>query len=266
MMMPFVAMMGAAVDYGRAVHAQSEIQSVIDGAAIAGARLPATDSANRQWAAEKFFAAGLALTNLTGVEAEIISSNAEVKVDAWYAQPTVVLSLLGIEEIGIEVESTARAQVDNGGVACLLALSPDSSDGLHLQGINQAAAENCWVWVNSIHASSINAVGASQATAQGFCTAGAATGTEHFAPSPFTACAAMADPFEERFASQHPAADACTRNNVQLKSRTYTLSPGVYCGNTVLKLIDRVLPFDRLPEALRTMERGEHFGKIVLRA
>jgi NADPH:quinone reductase-like Zn-dependent oxidoreductase len=29
--------------------------------------------------------------------------------------------------------------------------------------------------------------------------------------------------------------------------------------------IDRVFPFEQTPEALRYMERGEHFGKIVIR-
>ncbi|HMQ16950.1 MAG TPA: NAD(P)-dependent alcohol dehydrogenase, partial [Phycisphaerae bacterium] len=32
----------------------------------------------------------------------------------------------------------------------------------------------------------------------------------------------------------------------------------------ILPVIDRRLPFDQLPDALRLMDRGEHFGKIVL--
>jgi NADPH:quinone reductase-like Zn-dependent oxidoreductase len=33
---------------------------------------------------------------------------------------------------------------------------------------------------------------------------------------------------------------------------------------SVRPVIDRVFDFDELPEALRVMERGDHFGKIVL--
>lgn len=36
--------------------------------------------------------------------------------------------------------------------------------------------------------------------------------------------------------------------------------------NKVKPVIDRVFPFSELPQALRHMESGAHFGKIVLKA
>jgi NADPH:quinone reductase-like Zn-dependent oxidoreductase len=36
--------------------------------------------------------------------------------------------------------------------------------------------------------------------------------------------------------------------------------------NGLKPIIDRVFPFAELPQALRHMESGAHFGKIVIRA
>jgi Flp pilus assembly protein TadG len=189
LLLPIVGLIGLSIDYVRAMHAHSELQEAAAPAAIAGARLPATANYNRYEAATKLLAAGLELTTLSGVTPRINTSNAEVVVEAEYAHPTVMLGLMGIEELQIKVSTGARSQIENRGVACLLCLSETSSDGLHLQGINQAAAENCWAWVNSSSATSINADGAAKATAQGCCTVGGTSGAAHFGPAPYTACA-----------------------------------------------------------------------------
>ncbi len=250
LLLPIVGLIGLSIDYARAMHAHSELQEAADAAAIAGARLPATANYNRYEAATKLLAAGLELTSLSGVTSSINASNAEVVVKAEYALPTVMLGLMGIEELQIKVSTGARSQIENGGVACLVSLSETSSDGLHLQGINQAAADNCWAWVNSSSATSINADGAAKATAQGFCTVGRTSGAAHFGPAPYTGCAPMEDPFAQRFASAYPDTESCTKTNVSLKNGIYTLSPGVYCGNTILK-----------PQAHVTFEPGTYVFK-----
>ena len=125
--------------------------------------------------------------------------------------------------------SAGRSQIENGGVACILALNTTTNDGLHLQGINKATAHNCWTWVNSNSPSAINAVGAAVATAQGFCTVGGAVGGDHFYPSPYSGCEAMEDPFAAKFASTYPDGN-CSASDLELKNGTHTLSPGIYCG------------------------------------
>ena len=53
-LIPVVGAMGLAVDYGRAMHVQTDLQEIADTAAIAGARLPATSNQNRYEAANRF--------------------------------------------------------------------------------------------------------------------------------------------------------------------------------------------------------------------
>ena len=103
-----------------------------------------------------------------------------------------------------------------------------------MQGINKISSPDCWAWINSTASTSINATGAASGVAQGFCTAGAVDGNEHFTPVPFPGCDPMEDPFYEKIAN-HWVPSSCTHSNLQLKNGTHTLSPGVYCGNTILK-------------------------------
>lgn len=233
--LPMLATVGMAIDYAQAITAHQKLQTLVDKAAIAGARLPATSSANRIQAATDFFADNLAHSGLTNVGSEIKGSNAEVSVSATYHHPTVIMKLFGHSEFSLKALARARAQVDNGGVACLLALSESATDGLHLQGINKASSENCWAWVNSDSPTSINASGAAVGTAQGFCTHGGIVGADHFAPRPYGECDRLEDPFREKFLSYDPPSGDCTFTNLELKSGEHTLRPGIYCGNTVLK-------------------------------
>ncbi len=77
-------MMGLAVDFARRASRKTELQSVVDAAAIAGARLPATANENRYQAALAYLNDELTETGLVGVSAEIDANNAEVKVQAEY--------------------------------------------------------------------------------------------------------------------------------------------------------------------------------------
>ena len=54
MLIPVLAVTGGAVDYGRAVAAKSRLQGIVDAAANAGARLPATANQNREKAVLAF--------------------------------------------------------------------------------------------------------------------------------------------------------------------------------------------------------------------
>lgn len=234
MVFPMVAMIGAAIDFSRALTAQVSLQQATDAAVVAGARIPATANQNRTAAAESMFNVAVQERGLANVTKTVQATNAKVNVNATYNHPTVTLSAFGINNIKVEARSSGQSQIENGGVACMLSLNPTTSDGLHLQGINKTSAKNCWTWINSTSATSINAVGASAGTAQGFCTAGGVTGAEHFTPAPFTGCEAMEDPFYSKFASSYPD-DNCTTGGVSFNNGTHAMLPGVYCGNVILK-------------------------------
>jgi Putative Flp pilus-assembly TadE/G-like len=232
---PFVAFAGSAIDYGRALSAKTRLQSVVDIAAQAGARLPATANANRETAARKSFVANMLGAQFASpVTPNIDASNSGVVVSAVTTVPTVIMGVVGINEIEINARAAARSQIQNGGVACLLALNETSIDGLHMQGVNKVSSPDCWAWVNSTATTSINATGAASGVAQGFCTAGHVDGAEHFSPRPFTGCDRMEDPFKQQINDQW-VPSTCSHTDLQLKSGSYTLQPGVYCGDTVFK-------------------------------
>ncbi len=247
---PLIAFSGIAVDYSQALAVRKELQSIADSTVIAGARLPATSKEHRLEDAQHMLNAALANANLKDATARIEANNANVQIEINYTYKTNLMGILGVEKMDLSVVSGAQSQVENGGVACLLALNETTPDGLHLQGINKVSSRNCWSWINSNSPTAINAVGASMGTGQGFCSHGGATGADHFSPQPFTECEKLDDPFKDRFGYDPASGAECQHTNMVLKSGTYELTPGVYCGNTVLK-----------PQANVTMRHGLYIFK-----
>lgn len=246
---PIIAFVGSAVDYGQALRAKTKLQTIVDVAAAAGARLPATSNQNRMDAVLASFSTNATGTNLNADTPYVTATNAQVTVKASAKVRTAFMGLIGVDEITVAARASARSQIENGGVACLMALNPNSSDGFHLQGINQVSSENCWAWVNSTSSSAINATGTAYASAQGFCTAGGVSGPEYFSPTPYKGCEAMEDPFYDKFAN-YSVPTVCDHTNLLLNNGTHTLSPGVYCGDTQLK-----------PQAIVTLEPGLYVFK-----
>lgn len=234
-LIPVALAAGISIDYARALTARHQLQNAADAAAIAGARIPPTGSQHRANAARIAFQANVAETPLKGVVPEIEATNEAVVVKARYPHPTTFTSIAGIDTIDLAVSTSARSQIENGGVLCLLALNPSTSDGLHLQGINKQTAENCWVWVNSSSSTAINAVGASFGKADGYGTAGGMSGAEHFSGKFCTGCGTMDDKFAEQFANYAPSSSDCDATNLQLSSGSHTLKKGTYCGGIDIK-------------------------------
>jgi Flp pilus assembly protein TadG len=232
---PIAAFVGSAVDYGTALRAKTQLQTVVDVAAAAGARLPATSNANRTSAVLNSYNANVSTTTVANSTPVIDATNAKVTVTASAEVPTHFMGIIGVDTITVTAKAVARSQIENGGVACVLSLNTSSPDGFHLQGKNAVSSDNCWAWVNSADATAINANGASSGTAQGFCTAGSVVGPEHFSPPPYTGCSPMDDPFYTKFENYNPTSTACDHQDVELSSGSFTLNPGVYCGNTVFK-------------------------------
>ena len=221
------------IEFGRALQAKERLRMAVDQSAIAGASLPATASNNRVAVAQKNFLANVSDSPLVSVTPTVNATNAGVTVSAAYAHPTVFGGILGVENINMTATATARPQIQNGGYACLIALNPTTSDGLHLQGINKLQSDNCWAWVNSTHGESMNAVGASTGRGQGYCTAGGVVGADHFSPQPYTNCEPMADPFADKVV---PAGGNCLfTTRKQYNNGAHVAFPGRYCGGIDIK-------------------------------
>jgi hypothetical protein len=102
-----------------------------------------------------------------------------------------------------------------------------------MQGINQLQSPDCWTWVNSKGSESINAVGAAQGSAQGFCTQGEVVGADQFKPSPYSGCSPMEAPSKDKITP--PPSATCNYTNKRLNNGLHVLNPGVYCGGLELK-------------------------------
>lgn len=242
-----IGVVGMAIDYSFALSAKTQLQFVVDQSAIAGASLPATANQNRIVAAKNNFQANIGGSKIKTSTQTVNASNAGVTVTGNYTYDTILLKAWRVNQIPLRARSGARSQVQNGGVACLIALNPTTDNGLHLQGVNKLTSPNCWAWVNSTHSNSINAVGASLGSAQGFCTAGGVLGGDHFQPAPFTGC----DPIEDPFAAKVvPADGTCMAGNGLYGKGTHTFQPGTYCNGIVLK-----------PQAVATFQPGAYIIK-----
>ncbi len=226
--------MGAAVDFGLAQSAFKQLQSLADETAIAGGRLPATTDEARLSAATEIYKANVSQLSFSGVTKTINASNSVVSVTARYNYPTSILKLIGLDQIPLEARAAARPQIENGGVTCILAPNESLPDSFHLQGINESNSKNCWVWVNSSSSSAMSAVGASIATAKGFCRHGGVDGMEQFGPRPYK-CNRMDDPFHKEMWDYSPLTTKCDHNNKTLQKGSHQLKPGVYYGSTSLK-------------------------------
>ena len=237
LIVPLMAFIGMAIDYSQARSAKAKLQQIVDSAAIAGARLPATSREKRYEAATNMLKAALNNFKLDNLAWDVKATNASVSVEASHVMKTNFMRIMGIEHLDIKASTAAQSQVENGGVACLIALNETTDDGLHLQGINTISSRNCWAWVNSNSPTAINADGAAMGIGQGFCSHGGSSGADHFAPPPYSECDRIEDPFIERLNAYHPygMSSACDHTDLNLRNGSFTLRPGVYCGNTVLK-------------------------------
>jgi len=244
MALPLFALMGGAVDYGNAVSVSSALQAASDAAVLAAASLPADASPDqRAGVAANLFSTNVAAHGVTGATPEIRVEGNSISVSVSANVPTAFLQLMRINTIAVAVSAQSTYTVDSSAKACLLALDPESLNGIHIQGAGRVNYPACWAHTNSLQASAINAAG-SNATAigAGHCAVGGiAAPLGNFSPTPISGCQTISDPFAmvsaysssgsyiASFAT--PAIPSnCAANNLNLKKGSYRLDPGRYCG------------------------------------
>ena len=251
---PFMLAIGGAVDFGTAMREQTKLQAAADAAALSAASAINTTNQARIDNGEAIFAANTTTLRTAGVQPNVTVTPTNVNVTASTSISTSFLGLIHIETFDIHANASAKRQstttVSNSGGAkiCMLALDPQSNDGIHIQGANEIKYQDCWGYTNSVKATAINANG-SQATAVGLghCAVGGYIGgQDSFSPAPITGCPTVADPFANTGAYETTAAYSpsftppalpatCKSQNLSLKKGTYTLNPGRYCGGIDLK-------------------------------
>ena len=188
--------MGLAVDSARALHARTELQSVVDSAAIAGARLPATANQIAIEAARHFSATNLSETGLDGVSTEINANNAEVKVAAEYRiRPLSWALWVSTASRCTSWLPPARRSRMAEWHACL-ALNPKPM--MACTSRDQQVVVGQLLGVGQFEQSHRHQCGRCRAgDSPGLLHGGRGLGAEHFAPAPFIGCEAIADPFQD---------------------------------------------------------------------
>jgi hypothetical protein len=243
-MVPMTVLTGGTVDYGRVLSERARLQAAGDAAAIAGSSLLGATEAERAETTRKVFAANFSGT----VEPQIKATAKTVELTARIDVKTPFLNLISIPSMQANAYAIAAGtdiiRADQTAKACLLALDPESDDGIHIQGSNRVSYENCWAHTNSAKPTAINGTSStSSAVGAGHCAVGGWV-DEHasFGPQqPKPGCLEVSDPFATKSAysatdayqATFPtpfAGDACKANKLVLKKGSFILEPGRYCG------------------------------------
>ena len=222
---------GAAIDYTRLVGSRSSLQTVVDGAAIAGAqalRLANATSSTVDQAVQRYVAThgGSTDSSLTATSS-LRSNNTIVSVQASRTTSSVVNNYVGLMNMRVSVSAQARA-VGNTQPICMIGLDTAQSKTLEVD-VARVQATGCQIASDSIATDGVSISNGAQMQYGRLCSSGGAQadGVSSFAPSPQTDCPAISDPLASL---PPPIVGGCTYNNFKVTSGSQSLSPGVYCG------------------------------------
>jgi Flp pilus assembly protein TadG len=243
-MIPVTALTGGSVDYGRVLAEKARLQAASDAAVVAGSSLVGATDEERVAAARNVFNANFGGGSLVP---QIRATPSTVEISAAVNVKTPFLNLINIPTMEASVYSIAAGtdliRTEQTAKVCLLALDPQSDDGIHIQGANRVLYENCWAHTNSVKPTAINGVSStSSAVGAGHCAVGGwVDGHGAYSPAPKAGCLEVADPFattsayatagiyDTKFAAP-VREEGCKANKLNLKKGTFNLEPGRYCG------------------------------------
>jgi len=224
---------GAGVDYGRAAEVRAALQSAVDAAALAGASVYSSPSAQSTATAlaQAYVNEGTAAlpSNATVTATTITpdtSGNAyTMSVSVIGSVPTTFLSLY---ESAVVVTASATAKNTGTASACVLALDPSASGAVTVNGSATVDLNNCGLTVNSTSATDLTL--SSTLTASSVILGGNYSGCCISSSVIRTYSRAMPDPYATRTI---PSFSGCDQTNFHT-AQTLTISPGVYCGGISL--------------------------------
>lgn len=225
MIVVVLAVVGAAVDYGRALRDRAQLQNSLDAAVIAGAGSPGS---SQEAVARNMFFASLGATKLGNVQVAWSLSGSTFSGRATAVAPTSFMSIVGAKSVDIGVSASAAASAASSTKVCMMALSPTASPGLLVNSGVSLQAPACRIDVKSTANPAATFNSGSPLGVNQICVEGAnIIQNAGVVPALKTGCATAADPFAGTLPTVTPG--ACTVSN-QNYSGANTLSPGVYCG------------------------------------
>jgi len=191
----FVAL---SVDVGYWYVTKRSGQTIADAAALAGARELAKDNSLQSTNAKVLDAARDSVTsnglNIAGGDNIVAgpptsgprAGNTDA-VEALVTRPATLFFSTFLGAMVFNVEAWAvSGLVDNGSLACIVALAPNTARALSVSGTPKVTANGCSVQVNSVKGNALIANGAgAELTAEDICVTGGFSGAEaNFSPPP----------------------------------------------------------------------------------
>ena len=236
-----------ALEYGSLSKRRGALQSAADSGSIAGAnqfKLANTDDASAiQVAISTAKAQAVAQATdgggSTQAVAEVVGKHSGVRVVVTETVPVTFSKFLGVPEVVLTAESTAKLSGTTR--LCLLALDPKAKKAFSAEKNARIAAPDCSIYSNSKSPEGISAGDGAVATALTMCSVGGYKGTSlNFMPPPATECPPLRDPLANR---APPSVGSCiflsasvnvnaadSTKTVKIAKGTYTLDPGTYCN------------------------------------
>lgn len=222
-----LTLVGAGVDYGRAIKARAQLQSAADSAALTGAsslRLGnATPTTVASVADMQGRSAAPSSASNVSVTTDVTATDVEVNMAA-----DVPLTFSRIFRLDpIHIAAHARARMVGTVPTCVIVLDPSSANAYDMDQA-MLTGKGWAVYSNSTAADSIALSNAAKINAALTCSSGGTSinGGASFEPAAMTDCPAKPDPLAKRTA---PPVGACTANKLKVGVST-TLIPGTYCG------------------------------------
>lgn len=230
-LVPMLGLVGAAVDYGRANGARTEMQATLDATALMIAKEAQTlkvDQTNAR--ASELFSAGFGRGDVKSLEvlASITNGGVATTVSA-SASGTIAtrfMHLLGRDAIALKTHATVAMESD--GLGCVLALNREVSGAVTAQGSTAVKLNGCALYDNSQSDTALT-VGGSATITTDFVGVSGGIGSSTGITATHgvrTRIAPVADPYAD---VSFPPYTSCDEHNYTAKS-VAVINPGVYCG------------------------------------
>jgi len=237
MLVPILMASGAAVDYARLEQFKTQLQAMVDSAALAGAAAYTATSQNSNaiTVAKNYMTSNVALlpghvgTITPTVTASQVTTGGNagntVTVNATASINTTIMKIFTPT---LSVSASASA-VNPATKVCILITDPTSSQSFLVNGGATITAPNCEIDVLSA-SSSAAMINSSLTNIAGLCVKGSTTLNGGSTVTNLTnSCTTATDPYAGTIASP-TISTTCTFTNKSY-SGTTTLSPGTYCGS-----------------------------------
>jgi len=233
--LPVVAgLSGGAVDYVTATKYKAQIQAAADAGALAGASeislAVKNDTTVKEMAnlSAQRALAGKATAQLPyKIGVNVAGDKSSIKVDVSLTWKPMFMGM--ISPTFSTISATAIANIMGTGNICVMGLSPQKKQTVHMEKRAKLVGNGCGIYSKSTAINSIEVEDAAHIEASFICSEGGIkqNSSSQVTPAGVQDCPTPPDPLAGR---TKPAVGACDFTDTKLKGYYGTLRPGVYCN------------------------------------